>query len=356
MSINRNKISEEVFNVLLEHVSSVKREEEFDKSKCYLNYSSEDKKKLNSIVGILVIDTIPNDFFLFYTRKDTNDNYILVWGQDDYSDDVLEKEEATLADLCILCYEKHLYVSEDVSEEEIYNKLFAYEDEQYSGYTFEDLKSMFKAFSLYKLNSNAVISEQSVYCIYAYWLLCKAKASDFPWADDTITEIEKVVISNNEVLPYYNIALSLSTKQWTHVFLESYRIIEHAFSALYLKDVSTKLNITCRDMASVFEETLNWRPPEEQSIEKIFSILEHQSSFGGILSVLNCIKCRYDGEMNLYKWYYKNIRNRVAHFRIVHKDVEFNDEEWNAVIKFNFMTILFLYNEYKEELKNQTNN
>ena len=169
MSINRNEVSEGIFNILIKHVSSVEREEELDKAKCYLNFSDEDKKNLNSVTGILVIDTIPTDFLLLYTRKDTKDIFFLVWGKDDFSDDVIEKEESSLVDLCILCNEKHLYCSEDISKEEIYNKLFAYEDEQYSGYSFEDLKDLFKAFSLYKINPNSVLSEQDGYCIYAYW-------------------------------------------------------------------------------------------------------------------------------------------------------------------------------------------
>ena len=53
---------------------------------------------------------------------------------------------------------------------------------------------------------------------------------------------------------------------------------------------------------------------------------------------------------NLYKWYYKNIRNQIVHYRSFHKKVSFTDEQWNILIELNFRIINNCYKYYSKQI------
>ncbi len=160
--------------------------------------------------------------------------------------------------------------------------------------------------------------------------------------------IESAIFSESDKTPYYNIIFALSSRQWRHIFLESYKMIEHLFSVKYLKTVSDNTGIKSIELAKTFEEILNWRPPEEIAIKQIFEEIGSNFANDTIYKELLCLKTNKAGEEALYKWYYKEIRNQIAHFRVIHENIEFSNDEWNIIIRFNFFVINYMYNAYDD--------
>lgn len=339
---------EKMFSLLNEYIQNMDRYEEFDIKKCYINYTDSEKEKSNGIEFKLSEKSVPNEFFICYGWK--NEIYFLVNDNDDYSNEYITKENANIVDLFLICNNGELQISNAMDKNEIFNELFIYED-NYSGHTYEDVVQFFKPFSLYKLDTNSVLTERHGCCIYAFYLLCRTREKNFPWKKETLDAIENVIFSESNKIPYYNIILTLNSRQWRHIFLESYKMIEHLFPVLFLKDVADKTGIDSLNLAKTFEEVLKWKPNEEDSIKKIFENVETNYKNEKVYQEILTLKTSKVGEMALYKWYYNEIRNQIAHFRIIHKNVEFSDGEWNTIIMFNFWLIEHLYNYFDEYIK-----
>lgn len=350
VSIQRKKLTKKMFEILYNKFGDTQRFSDFDLEKVYIDFTEQEKEKSSGIDIILTVKTIPNQFFILYSNKKTKDLYFLVSDNEEIYDEYVINYNLDIIDLLILSKEDCLQVSESISEEELYNRLCVYEDDKYSGHTCDEIISLFKPFLLYKVNDDFFVN--NAHGIYAYYLLCIAKKGNFPWEECTLEAIENVILSKSKKIPYYNIILSLSSKQWPHIFLESYRMIEHLFCVVFLKDVSDNTGIDSEKLAEIFENTLNWRPPEEEAIRKIFYIIETKKISEDILKELNKLK-KFDKKSeqeNLYKWYYKEIRNQIAHYRTIHKNVKFSDREWNTIIRFNFIVIKYMYEEYDKYL------
>lgn len=345
LSISRKELKEKVFTLLNDYISGIDRDDGFNIGECYFNYTETEKEKSNDLKFLLSEKSIPNEFFICYEWNDAM--YFLTNDNDDFSNDNMTKEEADLIDIFLMCDKDELYISKTILKDEIYDSLYIYED-NYLGHTYCDVVHLFESFSLYKLDDNSGLKDKNLRCIYAFYLLCKTRNSNFPWEESTLDEIERVIYSDSNKIPYYNIILALTSRQWRHIFLESYKMIEHLFAILFLKDVADKTDLSILNLAKTFEENLKWRPNEEEAIKRIFDTINESCNEELVYKALLNLKDEKVGEMTLYKWYYNEIRNQIAHFRVVHSSVEFSDKEWNIIIRFNFWLIDYLYNSFDE--------
>lgn len=337
---------EKVFSLIKEHINNLERYGDFDINKCYINYSDVEKEKSNNICFRLSERSIPNEFFICYEWKE--DIYFIVNDKEDYSNDDFTKEESNIVDLFLICDMGENQISQTIDSNEIYDRLYIYDELGYSGHTYDDIVDFFEPFSLYKLNKNSGLIDKGLLSIYVCYLISKTNNSNFPWEQSTLDIIESIIFSKSDKIPYYNIILSLTSRQWRHIFLESYKMIEHLFSVKYLKSVSDNTGIPSVELAKTFEETLNWRPPEEMAIKQIFEEIECYFANNSIYKELLCLKTKKAGEEALYKWYYKEIRNQIAHFRVLHENIEFSNDEWNIIIRFNFFVTEYMYNTYDD--------
>lgn len=352
LSIKRGELSKKLFLKIYERFKLIERFSDFDLGKIYINYTEDEKIKSNSKNIILSEKVVPNELFVLYNNVNTDELFLLVSENLNIYDEYMIKCESTdLIDLLVLCYIDGLQISDSISNEELYDRLCIYEDENYTGHIYEELIPMFKPFSLYRISKESSLYDKCGYSIYAYYLLCRAKTSDFPWEERTLNEIENLILSESQKISHYNIILSLSSRRWHHIFLESYRMIEHVFCAVYLKEVSDKINVTGSSLALAFEDVLHWRPPEEESLGKIFDNIKCNDYVTNVLKDLTVIKNSKVGDENLCKWYYKEIRNQIAHYRTIHRNIEFSDEEWNTIISFNFIVIRIIYEDYDKYIQ-----
>lgn len=347
MSIQRAKLSKELLGVLCEKYSPSYRFSDFDINKVYIDYTKEEKEKSRDVSSVISNNIVPNEFFICYTYKD--ELFFLVSGDDDYTDDNIIKHQSDIIDLFIMQHEKSLRVNKSLSSNEFYNALYTYEEAEYTGHTYTDLVDFIEPFSLYKIDNNSRLLRNGT-CAYAYYRLCEARNSDFPWEKDTLNEIESVIFAESVNIPYHNILNSLSSRQWTHIFLESYKMIEHLFSVVFLSDLDEETEIETAKLAYIIEKNLKWRAPEDKSIERIFNEISDEFSDSELYRKIEKIKKKKVQDMRLDNWYYTEIRNQIAHFRIIHQNIEFSNKEWNTIIRFNFMIVKYLYEKYDRYL------
>lgn len=345
MSIQRKKLEKELLKKLCEKYSPSDRFWNFDINNVYIDYTEEEKSR--NVTSIVTNNIVPNEFFICYTYKD--ELYFLVRGDEDFTDDNITKYQSNIIDLLIMQQENSLRVNPSLSSNEFYNTLYTYEDPEYSGHTYLDLVSFIEPFSLYKIDNDSQLLRDGT-CAYAYYRLCEARNSDYPWEEDTLNEIERVIFAESDNIPYHNILNALSSRQWTHIFLESYKMIEHLFSIVFLSDLDEETEIETAKLAYIIEKNLKWRAPEDKSIERIFKEIKDEFYDNELYKKLEKIKKKKVHEMRLDKWYYTEIRNQIAHFRIIHENIEFSNKDWNTIIRFNFMIVKYLYEKYDKYL------
>ncbi len=158
---------EKVFSLLNEYISVSDRYGDFDIKRCYINYSSAEKEKSDNIKFLLSERSIPNEFFICYGWND--DVYFIVNDKGNYSNDNFTKEEADIIDLFLICDKGENRISQNIDVNEIYDRLFIYDESDYSGHTYDDIVDFFEPFSLYKINKNSGLADKNLLSIYAFF-------------------------------------------------------------------------------------------------------------------------------------------------------------------------------------------
>lgn len=346
MSISIDKFCQCVFELLLNKARSSSRLDEIDDSHFRLCISEEERAQLKSLNGFTKIDTNSNRFAVLFNNTN-NDKFLLVSADDGVSindDDDFYLMEPSFVGLGVLYKENLICVSNSISPEEIIESIFITEEDGYSGNTFDQLESFFPSFEIYKINNElALLNSKDPFRIYSYFLFKRYQLVQSHYSIDTLELFEKVILTSLEI-PYRNIANALCSNQWEFSFLETYRLIEHAFPVTYLSElINAGISISPISVAELFENIIGWRLDEQKAVKKIIDEIKNDSSFANIIIRLESI---IKDDTAIDKWYYKQIRNQIVHFRAIHHNLTYNDSEWDTLIAFNLQLIIYLYNKY----------
>lgn len=348
MSVSRSELQKNIFSKLGDFVPAEECEYQFDLEKCYIDYQEEDKQNIETIKNFKEQGFISNAKFSMGEYKGNKILIIVGEREIEINDDVLSSIEVDLPIFLYGMYELNGQINYRKNPMMIYEEVLCQpEDEAYSGHKLEDLRDSFENIVAYKIEESGCLSDEDMYAAYAYYILKKLRDKAGEWNGKTLDAVEEVLLTGNDKIPYHNVALALLSNQWNHIFLESYRCIEHLFPIIKLDEFHAGLQtqISLIEFARQIEEKISWRPNEENVIEKIFKQIEDQN----LIKDLELIKKKESQGMNLYKWYYRK-RNAIAHYRVVHEPVKLDAIEWNAMIKFNFKVIEYLYDKYKDKL------
>ena len=93
------------------------------------------------------------------------------------------------------------------------------------------------------------------------------------------------------------------------------------------------------------EKVIDWRLKEDKAIERIFDEIMNVESFAGIIRKLSGL---IKDSTKPHKWYYEQVRNQIVHYRSIHKNVSFEDNEWDLLINFNLLLVHYLYTTYHD--------
>ena len=367
-----------MFRLLKQSIKNYDREDYIDLEQLYFNYTEEEKRLLNGILleDIESLDTSYGELCVFYKIDDCIFMIVPNSTSETMDSDMFEETDSNISHLFILCNKSLLMVNSEADGSVLFNSLMIYDQPDYTGHHFEEVVDFFKPFSVYRIHPNSPLLERDTvdyYRIYSFYLLWRLQKSlshygSKQWEQKTLQTIENVILSGNNSIPFYLIASSLSSKRWSFIFLESYRLIEHTFAAIYLRDLYSEIGTSMSplNLAAKIEDVLDWRPNELISITNIFKAVigkEELKSFyndlliakyntdnaSGFIATINYESGEY-GYSATAKWYYKEIRNCIAHFRPIHSKPPFNDSQWNCIIRFNYRLIEYLYSEYDELL------
>ena len=350
MSVSRDDLQKNIFSKLENFVTNKECDYQFDIQKCYIDYQEEDKKYISTIKHFKEQEFIPNARFSMGEYKD--DKILIIIGEQEIeiNDEVLTSIEIDLPIFLYGIYELNGQVNYGKSPMAIYNDILCQpEDDEYTGHKLEDLQDSFENIVAYKMGKNSSWVDEDMYAAYAYYLLKKLQEKSGEWDNNTLDAVERVLLTGNDKIPYHNIALALLSNQWNHIFLESYRCIEHLFQIIKLDEFHAGLQtqMSLIEFSKQIEEKISWRPNEENAIEEIFKQIENQN-FTRDLEKVKGKEKEVQG-MKLHKWYYQK-RNSIAHYRAVHEPVKLDAADWNTMIKFNFEVIEYLYDKYKKKL------
>ena len=308
MGINRSKSSKSIFAKLAAYVDSANSFYKYNLDKCYIDFQKEDKETLDTIREINVQKFIPNAKFAIVSYR--NRDMLIVVGEQtsEHDGSVLLNVNVDLAIFVYAICNLQGNVNYAIPPMRIYNEILCQpEDENYHGHQLEDLQEVFENVSAYEI-------------------------------------VEESSLIKNDV--YDDIVMSMLANQWNHSFLETYRCIERLFSVIRLEAFYDVLGteLTLLAVAKEIEEKISWRPNEETAIQEIFKNIDTTA----IENVKNSYK-QVKG-MGVAKWYYKEIRNPIAHYRAVHSPLDLKEKEWNILLQFNLSVIEYLYRKYRGKI------
>lgn len=348
MGVTRREASEKIFRLLADYVLSADSSYGFDLEKCYIDFQQSDKDMLKTMSTVYIQDFIPNANFSVVNYNGKKLLIIIGETKVEFEDTVLIQYEVNLAIFVYSVFELNANVNYTKEPIEIYNNVLCQpEDEAYQGHILDDLIECFENIVVYEIVETSSLSAQNPYDSYAYYLLKKLQLESLKWEEGTLDILEGIILSGNDKIPFHNIVLALSASQWNHSFLETYRCIERLFHVIKLEEFYNILDtpLTMLDVAREIEDKISWRPNEEGAISDIFK----EISSLHITSELEQVKNKYDGDIKIEKWYYKQ-RNSIAHYRAIHEPLKFDNSEWNIMIRFNLMVVEYLYEKYQDKI------
>ena len=348
MGVTRREASEKIFRLLADYVLSADSTYGFDLSKCYIDFQQFDKCMLDTMSTVYMQDFIPNANFSIVKYNGKNMLVIIGETKINFSDAVLIQCEVDLAMFVYSVFVLNANVSHTKEPIEIYNNVLCQpEDEAYHGHNLDDLIECFENIVFYEIPETSSLSIENPYDSYAYYLLKKLQVESLKWEDRTLDILEEIILNGNNKIPFHNIVLALLANQWNHSFLETYRCIEHLFHVIRSEEFYNVLNtpLTMLDVAREIEDKISWRPNEESAISDIFKEISNLH----ITSELEQVKNKYDNNIKIERWYYKQ-RNSIAHYRAIHEPLKFDNSEWNIMIRFNLMVVEHLYEKYKDKI------
>lgn len=348
MGVTRREASEKIFRLLADYVLSADSTYGFDLSKCYIDFQQFDKCMLDTMSTVYMQDFIPNANFSIVKYNGKNMLVIIGETKINFSDAVLIQCEVDLAMFVYSVFVLNANVSHTKEPIEVYNNVLCQpEDEAYHGHNLDDLIECFENIVFYEIPETSSLSIENPYDSYAYYLLKKLQVESLKWEDRTLDILEEIILNGNNKIPFHNIVLALLANQWNHSFLETYRCIEHLFHVIRLEEFYNVLNtpLTMLDVAREIEDKISWRPNEESAISDIFKEISNLH----ITSELEQVKNKYDNNIKIERWYYKQ-RNSIAHYRAIHEPLKLDNSEWNIMIRFNLMVVEHLYEKYKNKI------
>lgn len=230
------------------------------------------------------------------------------------------------------------------TEAKVYNAL-ADQRSGVAGYVGHELKSfseLFVPITYYRINDQGMRSWTMERC-FSHAAVHALPAFPLRHSPDVMSLYKDLISSGVKHVPYDEIAHSLFSSHWKHVFLDLYRCIEYVFPARFFGEFlkNNSVNIKSLDFARAIEKDLSYRPPEKASMDKLFSILSNDC--------INLLRIAVNGNANeglesLAKKFY-DLRNRVVHSRGALGNVELDQNTWNSITKFCLKAINELYNK-----------
>ncbi|MDR3549084.1 MAG: hypothetical protein P4M11_12635 [Candidatus Pacebacteria bacterium] len=220
--------------------------------------------------------------------------------------------------------------------------------ENYDGHQLESIAGFFEPIIISEVNPNSPIMPNELIRMSFFWLLKNQERITLPFSADTISEMERIVLTGARTIPFSNLVYGIQCSHWQHAFLEIYRCIERLFSFQIIEDLhkDLSLSISLLDFSEKIESVTGWRPLEQDAIRRLFGLLPATAR-----SLMEGVRNQVSGrEENISKWIY-GLRNSVVHFRPVTKQLKLTDHQWDEIFRAALLLVAQIYAKYDSQLQ-----
>jgi len=227
--------------------------------------------------------------------------------------------------------------------------------EECETFEFKEIISYYTEFQIWKVDSHVynIEKELDLNRIYACYLIQErlGKIRNFiliNFVDDTLIQIQKLLEDINSSFISDVIFKAITSTHWSHCYLEFYRCIENIYIIYYIDKLKNDLGIDTKKLEKGLED-IGFKGVESLNIKNLFStITTNIASVKELKTALGCQDAEVDEdkikERTAEKVY--EIRCKIAHLKYKHSNNNFDDTNWNIIIKNICDIIGELYNKY----------
>lgn len=212
------------------------------------------------------------------------------------------------------------------------------------GYKGHASTSIAKLFPVIRCFSVKNLAEEEIQRVF--FLLCLSTASrETPWMNSQLRETLTLIAELSPVaIPYRTLCRSIFDTDPSAMFMALYRCLEALYAYSHTTKLMGRLGIQepWSDVAQVLEETLSWRPREEQSL----GTLLRYAVLNDLRAILTAMGENVSDEEDIVNRATKriyNLRNSLVHYRPFHQSFQPEKVDWNGLCEATALLILHVY-------------
>lgn len=212
----------------------------------------------------------------------------------------------------------------------------------YEGHSCASIASLFpeiRCFSCEKLTEDETSRVFFLLCLYA-------TSRGMLWMKSQLRETLTLIANLSPVaIPYRTLCRSIFDTDPSALFMALYRCLEALYAYSHTTNLINKLGIedSWSNVAQILEETLSWRPREEQSLG---ALLRHAvpSDLRTILLAMGENDLEDGDIVNRATKRIYNLRNSLVHYRPFHQSFHPESMDWNVLCEAVALLVLHVYN------------
>ncbi|MFZ4551028.1 MAG: hypothetical protein ACOYNB_04320 [Aquabacterium sp.] len=211
----------------------------------------------------------------------------------------------------------------------------------YKGHSYASIASLFPEIRCFSTKKLAEDETNRV-----FFLLClSATARGMLWMNSRLRETLTLIAELSPVaIPYRTLCRSVFDTDPSALFMALYRCLEALYAYSHTTSLINRLGIDepWSNVAQILEETLSWRPREEQSLG---TLLRHAvpNDLRAILSAMGEGDLEDGDIVNRATKRIYNLRNSLVHYRPFHQSFHPESVDWNVLCEATALLVLHVY-------------
>ncbi|WP_458761933.1 hypothetical protein [Cupriavidus basilensis] len=179
-----------------------------------------------------------------------------------------------------------------------------------------------------------------------FFLLCLSAASRGTlWMNSQLRETLTLIAELSPVaIPYRTLCRSIFDTDPSALFMALYRCLEALYAYSHTTKLMGRLSIQepWSNVAQILEETLSWRPREEQSLGTLlrYAVLD---DLRAILVAMGENASDEGDIVNRATKRIYNLRNSLVHYRPFHQSFQAEKVDWNRLCEATALLVLHVY-------------
>lgn len=261
-----------------------------------------------------------------------------------FDNSIIEETSLNAGVYTLLISLNYVKLDKKVNYLEFYDSiLFQHKDKSYKGHDYNDLVPFLEQVYFFVIPDFSIIKIHKLSRTACYIFTKNPLQLVLEFSENVLDTISELSLVGSDNISYKLLLGCLFSTTYKHAFLELYRLIERLFPINYLKDFYKKSGskLTFLEFSAELENTTNWRPKEDDAIEKIFDSarLNTRTHFEAFHNSSTALQ-----GFNNSKYFY-SLRNSIVHFRANHLEQELNNTQWNLLL---LATVIMLDEQYSQ--------